>query len=133
MANQVQDPAKVDPKSQGERPEPEFGQGQIPHPGSTQEMNPKPDHGEESYRGLGRLEGKVALITGADSGIGRAVAIAFAREGADIVISHLPQEQKDGEETASWVKRAGRKARQMPGDLVDEQYCKSLVERAFQE
>ncbi|HEY3953389.1 MAG TPA: SDR family NAD(P)-dependent oxidoreductase, partial [Streptosporangiaceae bacterium] len=78
-------------------------------PGRTGEMNPRPDHGEESYRGSGRLEGKAAVITGADSGIGRAVAIAFAREGADVLISYL-DEHDDARETARWVEQAGRKA-----------------------
>ena len=92
-----------------------------------------PDHGETSYRGLGRLAGKSALITGADSGIGRAVAIAFAREGADVLVSHLPQEERDGADTARWVEEAGRRAPRAPGDLCDEAYCASLVERAFSE
>src|SRR3954465_8074753 len=129
--NVVQDPAKVDPKSQG--PQPDFPQGNIAHPGLTTEMDPKPDHGEETYKGYGRLQGKVALITGADSGIGRAVAIAFAREGADLAISYLPQEEKDAKQTAEWVTKAGRKVVQLPGDLVQEQYCTSMVERTFQE
>ena len=81
-------------------------------------MNPRPDHGEESYRGSGRLAGKAAVITGADSGIGRAVAIAFAREGADVLISYL-DEHDDARETARWVEQAGRKAVLVPGDLAD--------------
>jgi NAD(P)-dependent dehydrogenase (short-subunit alcohol dehydrogenase family) len=96
-------------------------------------MNPKPDHGEESYRGLGRLTGRTALVTGADSGIGRAVAIAFAREGADVLVSHLPQEEVDGVETARWVEEAGRRVVRAPGDLCDEGYCTGLVDRAFAE
>jgi NAD(P)-dependent dehydrogenase (short-subunit alcohol dehydrogenase family) len=86
-------------------------------------MSPTPDHGEESYRRLGRLQGRIALITGGDSGIGRAVTIAFAREGADLAISHLPEEQQDAEESARWVERAGRQALRFPGDVRDEKYC----------
>jgi len=92
-----------------------------------------PDHGEASYKGLGRLTGRAALITGADSGIGRAVAIAFAREGADVAISYLPEEEKDGTETAKWVRQAGRKAVQLPGDIRDEQHCKDLIDRTVKE
>jgi NAD(P)-dependent dehydrogenase (short-subunit alcohol dehydrogenase family) len=96
-------------------------------------MQPQADHGEESYRGLGRLTDKVALITGADSGIGRAVAIAFAREGADVLISYLPEEEQDGEATRMWVQHAGRRAVQLPGDIQDERHCTAMVERAFEE
>lgn len=101
-------------------------------PGSTEEMTPRPDHGEESYRGSGRLAGKATLITGADSGIGRAVAIAFAREGADVIIAYL-DEHEDAEETKRWVEEAGRKAVLAPGDLADPAYCRSLVDLAVQE
>ena len=97
-------------------------------PGADREMSPTPDHGETSYRGLGRLAGRTALITGADSGIGRAVAIAFAREGADVLVSHLPQEERDGADTVRWVEDAGRRAVRAPGDLCDEGYCTSLVD-----
>jgi NAD(P)-dependent dehydrogenase (short-subunit alcohol dehydrogenase family) len=127
-----QAPAPQDPKSAG--PKPTFDeQPPIAPPGMTDEMRPRPDHGEQSYRGLGRLEGKVALITGADSGIGRAVAIAFAREGADVVASYLPQEERDGVETARWVEAAGRRVVRAPGDLCDEAYCTQLIDRAFAE
>ncbi|KIG03746.1 SDR family oxidoreductase [Caballeronia concitans] len=95
-------------------------------PGLTEPMNPKPDHGEKSYKGSGRLVGKAALITGADSGIGRAVAIAYAREGADVAISYL-NEHDDAKETARWVEEAGRKALLLPGDITDRQHCKDLV------
>jgi len=91
-------------------------------------MRPAPDHGETSYRGSDRLSGRAAIITGADSGIGRAVAIAFAREGADVVIGYL-DEHDDAEETARWVREAGRKAVLAPGDVKDEGFCRSLVER----
>jgi NAD(P)-dependent dehydrogenase (short-subunit alcohol dehydrogenase family) len=102
----------------------------IPHPGDTDAMRTEPDHGEESYVGSGRLEGRRAIITGGDSGIGRAVAIAFAREGADVVLSYLPEEQDDAESTAAHVRDAGRRAVLVPGDVRDEAYNASLVERA---
>jgi len=101
-------------------------------PGSTGEMRPRPDHGEESYRGSGRLEGKKAVITGADSGIGRAVAIAFAREGADVLISYL-SEDEDAEETARWVREAGQRAVLVPGDISKSPKCREIVERAVAE
>lgn len=106
-------------------------QQQTP-PGVTGEMDPKPDHGEDSYRGSGRLEGKATVITGADSGIGRAVAIAFAREGADVLISYL-DEHEDAKETAKWVEDAGRKAVLVPGDLADPGHCRSVIATAVQE
>jgi NAD(P)-dependent dehydrogenase (short-subunit alcohol dehydrogenase family) len=101
-------------------------------PGHTAEMEPRPDHGEQSYRGSGRLAGKAAVITGADSGIGRAVAIAYAREGADVLISYL-SEDDDARETAKWVEQAGRRAVLVPGDLTDPAHCRSVVDRAVQE
>jgi len=88
---------------------------QIEHPGRTGDMTARPDHGEQTYRGSGRLTGKRALITGGDSGIGRAVAIAFAREGADVLIVHLPEEQADGQETVRLVEQAGARASRSPG------------------
>jgi NAD(P)-dependent dehydrogenase (short-subunit alcohol dehydrogenase family) len=96
-------------------------------------MTPRPDHGEDSYRGTGRLEGRLALITGADSGIGRAVAIAYAREGADVALSYLPSEEADAQEVVALIEKAGRKAVAVPGDLVDEGYCTSLVETTVRE
>lgn len=99
-------------------------------PGLTGEMSPQPDHGEQSYRGSGRLEGLRALITGGDSGIGRATAIAFAREGADVAIGYLQVEQPDAEETAAWVEKAGRKAVLLPADVRDEQECRKMVRDA---
>lgn len=110
---------------------PQLEQTQSP-PGLTSLMKPVPDHGEKSYKGSGKLEGKVALITGADSGIGRAVAIAFAREGADIVISYL-SEDEDAQETASWVKKAGRQAIVVPGDITSESHCNAIVEQTVRE
>ncbi len=109
-------------------PKPPFPEQQQAIPGQTNAMKPVPDHGEESYRGSGRLEGKRALITGGDSGIGRAVAIAFAREGADILISYL-DEHEDARETAGWVEKAGRKAVLVPGDIQSPEHCRNLVAR----
>jgi NAD(P)-dependent dehydrogenase (short-subunit alcohol dehydrogenase family) len=117
-----------DPKHAGPTP-PQPKQQQEP-PGFTGEMRPKPDHGEESYKGSGKLEGRAAIITGGDSGIGRAVAIAFAREGADVVLSYLPEEEEDARETVRWVEQAGRRAILVPGDIADQAHCKSIVERA---
>ena len=102
-------------------------------PGLTAPMDPAPDHGERSYRGSGRLDGRRALVTGGDSGIGRAVAIAFAREGADVALSYLPEEQEDAEETARWVREAGRTAALLPGDITDEATAWSLPGRAAAE
>jgi len=99
-------------------------------PGSDQELTPKADHGEESYRGSGKLTGKRAVITGGDSGIGKAVAIAFAREGADVLISYLPDEEADAQDTKRWVEEAGRKAVLFPGDLSDPAYCRSVIDQA---
>ncbi len=129
--NTPQDPASRDPKQQGPKPDP--GQTKIAHPGLTDEMHQKPDHGEDSYQGLGRLTGKVALITGGDSGIGKAVAIAFAREGADILLSYLPEEEQDASDTAEWVEKAGRNVVKVPGDLQQEEHCTNIVDRAFKE
>jgi NAD(P)-dependent dehydrogenase (short-subunit alcohol dehydrogenase family) len=102
-------------------------------PGQTGQLRPQPDHGEESYRGSGRLDGKAAVITGADSGIGRAVAIAFAREGADILISYLDEEEDDAQETRRWVEQAGRKAVLVPGDLSDPARCRTVIDTAVAE
>jgi NAD(P)-dependent dehydrogenase (short-subunit alcohol dehydrogenase family) len=100
-------------------------------PGVTREMQPKPDHGEHSYVGAQKLAGKAAVITGADSGIGRAVAIAFAREGADVVISYL-DEHDDARETARWVTEAGRRAVLVPGDIQDPAHCRTIIARAIE-
>jgi NAD(P)-dependent dehydrogenase (short-subunit alcohol dehydrogenase family) len=100
-------------------------------PGRTEAMDPRPDHGEESYRGSGRLEGKAAIITGGDSGIGRAVAIAFAREGADILISYL-NEDEDAEDTAAWIEKAGRKAVLVPGDIGSPDHCRTIIDKAVE-
>lgn len=128
---EIQNPGIADPKKQG--PRPEFDQEKTEYPGSGSQMSPGPDHGEESYQGLGRLKGRVALITGGDSGIGRAIAIAFAREGADLAITHLPEEEEDAEETLRWVERAGRKALRFPGDLRNEKHCQHIIDRTFED
>ena len=121
-----------DPRSS--RPQPPLpGNQQQPRPGLTSKMTPKPDHGEESYQCKGLLAGKVALITGGDSGIGRAVAIAYAREGADIAISYLPDEESDAADTADWVHKAGRRCAKIPGDLREEAFCRELVARTVDE
>ena len=124
-----QDGTPKDPKKQG--PKPEYPQPPVDPPGSIDEMNPKADHGEESYRGLGRLENRVALITGGDSGIGRAVAIAFAREGADVLLSYMPEEEADARDTCEWIGKAGRRAVRLPGDIQDEEHCRAMVDVAF--
>jgi NAD(P)-dependent dehydrogenase (short-subunit alcohol dehydrogenase family) len=115
-----------------QRPMPPFeGQQQDRTPGRTAEMQPQPDHGEKSYRGSGRLAGKAAIITGGDSGIGRAVAIAFAREGADVLIAYL-DEDDDARETSRWIEEAGRKAVLVPGDIADPAHCNEIVNRAME-
>jgi NAD(P)-dependent dehydrogenase (short-subunit alcohol dehydrogenase family) len=105
----------------------------IPHPGTTGQMDVEPDHGEQSYRGTGRLTGKRAVITGGDSGIGRAVAIAFAREGADVLIAYLPEEEDDARDTAQLIEKAGRKAVTVPGDIRDESHCTDIIGTAVSE
>ncbi|MBN1092579.1 SDR family oxidoreductase [Blastococcus sp. TML/M2B] len=113
------------------RPESQPAQQQTP-PGTLGEMDPKPDHGEETYRGSGRLAGKKAVITGGDSGIGRAVAIAFAREGADVLISYL-SEHEDAQDTARYVEQAGQKCVLVPGDLADRAHAKTIIPKAVEE
>src|SRR5438128_9353909 len=119
-----------DPREAG--PQPPFNQQQQEPPGQTRELDPPPDHGERSYKGSGKLEGRAALITGGDSGIGRAVAIAFAREGADVLISYL-EEHEDAHETARWVEEAGRRAVLVAGDVKDPAHCRQLVDCAVRE
>jgi len=114
-----------DPRNRG--PKPPFGEKHQPPPGREDALQNKPDHGEASYVGSGKLKGKVALITGGDSGIGRAVAIAFAREGADCAIAYL-NEHEDAKETERWVREAGRRALLLPGDLADTAHCKRIVD-----
>lgn len=101
-------------------------------PGTEQEMTPYPDHGEQSYRGSGRLAGKAAVITGGDSGIGKAVAIAYAREGADVLVSYL-DEHDDANDTRKWIEDAGRKAVLVPGDIADAAHCREIIETAHRE
>lgn len=114
-------------------PSPGGGEKEIDHPGLTGDMDVRPDHGENTYRGTGRLVGRKTVITGGDSGIGRAVALAFAREGADVLISYLAEEEKDARETVRLIEDAGRTAVAVPGDLVEEANCRAVVDRAVEE
>ncbi|MGN7126010.1 SDR family oxidoreductase [Methylorubrum thiocyanatum] len=114
-------------------PRPPFETQPQSFPGKTAQMAPEPDHGEESYKGSGKLTGKAALVTGGDSGIGRAVAIAYAREGADVAISYLPDEQKDAEAVGTWIEKAGRRALLLPGDIKEAAYAREIVERTAKE
>jgi NAD(P)-dependent dehydrogenase (short-subunit alcohol dehydrogenase family) len=123
---------KQDPQEQFSTPDEQQAHAQS-HPGLTAEMDDRPDHGEESYRGSGRLTGKRAVITGGDSGIGRAVAIAFSREGADVVIAYLPEEEEDARQTVQLVEKAGRRAVAVPGDIRDEKHCSAIVQTAVDE
>ncbi|WFU34509.1 glucose 1-dehydrogenase [Bradyrhizobium brasilense] len=115
-----------------EYPKPPFPSQRQPMPGSTGKMDPRPDHGETSYKGSGRLQGKCAIITGGDSGIGRAVAIAFAREGADVLIAYL-DESDDAKEVAAMIEKEGRTAVLVEGDLRSADHCRTVVRRAVQE
>lgn len=117
---------------QGRFPKPPFQMQSQPWPGLQSKMVPVPDCGATSYRGSGRLAGRKALITGGDSGIGRAAAIAYAREGADVAIGYLPDEQSDAEDVARYIKEAGRKAVLLPGDIRDEAFCGQLVDKAVE-
>lgn len=114
-------------------PKPPFPRQEQPWPGLACRMDPKPDHGEESYKGSGRLTGRKALITGGDSGMGRAAAIAFAREGADVAINYFPTEEDDARQVVALIEQAGRKAVAIPGDLRDEAFCRQLVKKAVKE
>lgn len=114
-------------------PKPPFQVQQQPWPGLASKMNPRPDHGETSYKGSGRLRGRKALITGGDSGIGRAAAIAYAREGADVAINYLPAEEPDAREVVALIRAEGRKAVAIPGDIRTEGFCKKLVADAVRE
>ncbi|UPK33650.1 SDR family oxidoreductase [Bradyrhizobium sp. 186] len=120
----------VDPISR--YPKPPFKKQSQPWPGLAGRMGPRPDHGETSYKGSGRLAGRKALITGGDSGMGRAAAIAYAREGADVAINYLPAEEPDAQEVIALIKKEGRTGLAIPGDLRDEAFCKKLVEQAVQ-
>jgi hypothetical protein len=135
MADEQQQAAKALQDPRGRFPKPPYSEQKQPVPGSSQELNPPADYGEKSYQGSGKLHGRVALITGADSGIGRAVAVCFAKEGAEIVFTHLPveQEQRDARETVRIVEAAGRRAKAVPGDVKDKGFCQRLVAEAVKE
>lgn len=124
-AQPLQDPTK-------KYPQPPFAEQTQPWPGLASKMEPRPDHGEKSYRGSGRLAGRKALITGGDSGMGRAAAIAYAREGADVAINYFPSEEPDAQEVVALIKAEGRVAVPIPGDLRDEAFCVQLVAQALQ-
>lgn len=125
-SNAMQDPTTKYPK-------PPFPRQEQPWPGLASKMQPRPDHGEQSYKGSGRLVGRKALITGGDSGMGRAAAIAFAREGADVAINYLPAEEPDAHEVIALIREAGRKGVPIPGDIRDEAFCRQLVQKAVDE
>lgn len=120
-----------DPRQVG--PKPPFPGQPQPHPGSVHELKPKADHGEDSYQGSGKLTDRVAIVTGADSGIGRAIAIAFAKEGAHIVISYLPEEEQDARDVVTIAERCGSRVIAMPGDIGTPAYAQALVDRASEE
>ncbi|MDR6955549.1 NAD(P)-dependent dehydrogenase (short-subunit alcohol dehydrogenase family) [Ancylobacter sp. 3268] len=120
-----------DPRKQ--YPAPPFPEQPQPMPGLARKMDPTPDHGEESYSGSNKLVGRKALVTGGDSGIGRAAAIAFAREGADVAISYLPDEEADAKQVIALIEAEGRKAVALPGDVKEEAWCRELVDRAVAE
>ncbi|MBA2934469.1 SDR family oxidoreductase [Sphingomonas sp. CGMCC 1.13654] len=119
---------KQDPRAQ--YPRPPFPEQPQSAPGLAKKMDPKPDHGETSYKGAGKLAGRKALVTGGDSGIGRAAVIAFAREGADVAISYLADEEQDAHEVVKLIEADGRKAVALPGDITEEAWCRKMVEKA---
>jgi NAD(P)-dependent dehydrogenase (short-subunit alcohol dehydrogenase family) len=125
-------PARGLEDPRGRYPKPPFQKQKQPWPGLACKMNPPPDHGEKSYRGSGRLTGRKALITGGDSGMGRAAAIAFAREGADVAINYFPSEQEDADQVIALIKEAGRTGIAIPGDLRDATFCRRMVEEAVE-
>jgi len=133
QAGVVEGPDKPLTDPTGKYPKPPFEKQSQPFPGLASKMTPRPDHGETSYKGTGRLKGRKALITGGDSGMGRAAAIAFAREGADVAIAYLPAEEPDAREVIALIKQAGRKAVAIPGDLRDHGYCLKLVDTAVKQ
>ncbi len=119
---------KQDPRAQ--YPRPPFPEQPQDAPGLARKMDPKPDHGETSYKGSGKLAGRKALVMGGDSGIGRTAAIAFAREGADVAISYLPDEEADAREVIALIEADGRRALSLPGDITDEGWCRDMVAKA---
>jgi NAD(P)-dependent dehydrogenase (short-subunit alcohol dehydrogenase family) len=122
---------QTSPKDPRDRyPRPDFPEQEQKHPGLESEMEPRPDYGYDTYRGLGRLQGRAAIVTGGDSGIGRAIALAFAREGADVALSYLEAEESDAEETARVVADAGQRAVRVPGDISDRAQCARVVRQA---
>ncbi|MFD4718870.1 SDR family oxidoreductase [Streptomyces sp. NPDC058423] len=127
----ARDPEGRDPVTA--HPQPDFPDQEQPHPGWTGPMDPPPDHGETSYVGHGALQDRTAVVTGGDSGIGRAVALAYAREGADVLFTHLPEEAADARETTRLVEEAGRKAVAVSCDIREEEQCRALIERAVEE
>lgn len=130
MADENNGKSEIHKNNSARFPTPPFPHQKQPFPGLAGKMQPLPDHGEESYQGHGRLAGKKALITGGDSGIGRAVAIAYAREGADVAINYLPHEEEDAREVVALIKQAGRQVVALPGDIRDESFCQQLVSQA---
>lgn len=129
--NAIQEPSMQDPRTK--YPQPPFRKQTQAWPGLAREMDPQPDHGENSYRGSGRLAGRKALITGGDSGMGRAAAIAYAREGADVAINYYPTEEPDARDVVELIRKAGRNAVAIPGDLREEAFCQRLVTEAVQQ
>ncbi|MDT7154972.1 SDR family oxidoreductase [Citrobacter freundii] len=127
MANKYNEKQGTNMTNSEPFPAPPFPHQKQPFPGLAGKMQPRPDHGEESYQGSGRLTDRRVLITGGDSGIGRAVAIAFAREGADVAINYLPEEEEDAREVVDLIQKAGRKAVALPGDIREETFCQHLV------
>jgi NAD(P)-dependent dehydrogenase (short-subunit alcohol dehydrogenase family) len=136
LGSNLSNPATMDPATLEDPtkkyPKPPFESQSQPWPGLAGKMNPRPDHGETSYKGSGRLAGRKALITGGDSGMGRAAAIAYAREGADVAINYLPSEEPDAKEVIALIKAEGKKAIAIPGDITDESFCKKLVVEAVE-
>jgi NAD(P)-dependent dehydrogenase (short-subunit alcohol dehydrogenase family) len=130
-------PATNEHDPRAAEPQPQTEGAQLPPPGSpgsvTGEMPERPDHGEDSYQGANRLVDQAALVTGGDSGIGRAIALAFAREGADVALAYLPAEEEDARETAALVENGGRRALLLPGDLIEEQTCRGAVDQTVAE
>lgn len=132
MANKYNEKQGTIMKNTERFPAPPFPHQKQPFPGLAGKMQPRPDHGEESYQGSNRLTGRKVLITGGDSGIGRAVAIAYAREGADVAINYLPDEEEDAREVVDLIKKAGRNVVAIPGDIREESFCQHLVSQAVE-